>query len=392
MLRSFQLANHKSIRDEQDFILLPAYDKSKPAVSVAAVFGANASGKSTLLDGLHWMRRAVLESFSVWEPGLGVPRTPFRLELDAARPSSYVIELQLDDVRYLYGFEVDDERVRQEWLYTYPHNRRRVVFEREGNSIRLGSTVADARSREETLAGLTRDNALLLSVAAHSNQRETLPVYQWLRRGVRVADQRRGTVIAGIRDRINAGGALQKSTLALIRSADLGICDVQTDAYAEPPKLWFVHHGGSTPLEFDEESAGTQTWLAMLSVAFGVLEQGGLLIVDELDRSLHPHLSASLVNLFRDPHSNPLRAQLLFTTHDTTLLDEDTLGRDEIWFVEKDPDSGATRLFPLTDFHPRKNENTERRYLAGSYGAVPVVSEVDMRDAMSRYRQAHDAA
>ena len=159
----------------------------------------------------------------------------------------------------------------------------------------------------------------------------------------------------------------------------------------EPATLVFIHQGGSALMELDDESAGTRTWLALLSAALGALDQGGLLAVDELDRSLHPHLSARLVNLFRDLDTNPRGAQLLFTTHDTTLLDEDTLARDEIWFVEKEPESGVTKLFALTDFHPRRNENTERRYLAGSYGAVPVISETDLRNALSHARS-DDAA
>lgn len=452
MLRSFQVANHKSIRDEQELVLLPAYDKKRGAVPVAAVFGANASGKSTLLDALLWMRGAVLDSFAAWQPGGGVPRTPFRLDAARDRPSSYAVELLLDGVRYLYGFEVDDQSVLQEWLYSYPQRRRRVLFEREGGTIRLGSMLPDARSREETLSGLTRDNTLLLSVAAHSNQQEALPVYQWLRSGLRVPDQRPGRTAAELIRRLGDGPDSRRATLALIRSADLGIQDVQvvrgadegalrklrndldltrelrdrairlldvvtkaegasseeTKRAAEevfqdvaaseervlselqraeaaqngPPSLRFLHHGGPTSLAFDDESAGTRTWLGLLSATLDLLERGGMLVIDELDMSLHPQLAALLVNLFREKRTNPKGAQFLFTTHDVTLLDEDTLARDEVWFIEKDAETGASRLYPLSDFHPRKNENTERRYLAGSYGAVPVISDIEVRDAL----------
>jgi predicted ATPase len=458
MLRSFQVANHKSIRDEQELMLLPAYDKQREAVPVAAVFGANASGKSTLLDALLWMRGAVLDSFAAWQPGAGVPRTPFRLDAVRDRPSSYAVELLLDGVRYLYGFEVDDERVLQEWLYSYPQKRRRMLFEREGGTIRLGPSLPDARSREETLSGLTRDNTLLLSVAAHSNQQEVLPVYEWLRSRLRVADQSPARTVADLIERLGAGPDTRRATLALIRSADLGIQDVQVvhgadndtlrkmrddidrvreirlsavrllgtttevgghsseetkreaqivlqdlgaveakmeselqraeAAQNDPRSLRFIHRGGATPLAFDDESAGTRTWLGMLSVTLDLLEHGGMLVVDELDQSLHPRLSAGLVNLFRDEATNPKGAQFLFTTHDVTLLDEDSLARDEVWFIEKDGDTGASRLYPLSDFHPRKNENTERRYLAGSYGAVPVFSDIEVRNALGGHDDA----
>jgi AAA15 family ATPase/GTPase len=137
-------------------------------------------------------------------------------------------------------------------------------------------------------------------------------------------------------------------------------------------------------LSWEDQSAGTRGWISLVSHALNALANGGLLVVDEVDASLHPHLTARLIQLFRDAETNTRNAQLLFTTHDATLLDEDTLSRDEVWFVEKDADSGSTRLYPLTDFHPRKNENTEGRYLAGSYGAVPVLSDSAFRDALLR--------
>ena len=125
MLRSFRVANHRSIRDEQELLFDPAYDKSTSVVPVAAVFGANASGKSNLLDVLRWLRDAVLTSFAAWQPGSGIPRTPFRLDPHAAElPSSCCVEILVAGLRYSYGIEVDDDKVRQEWLYSYPHSRR----------------------------------------------------------------------------------------------------------------------------------------------------------------------------------------------------------------------------------------------------------------------------
>src|SRR5262245_60651897 len=121
---------------------MPAYDKTRPVVPVAAIFGANAAGKSNLLDALAWMQTGVRDSFRAWDPGGGVPRRPFRLDPAAAgEPSLYATELLIDDVRYMYGFIVDDDAVREEWLYAYPHNRKRVVFERDGQQWTFGSTV-----------------------------------------------------------------------------------------------------------------------------------------------------------------------------------------------------------------------------------------------------------
>jgi uncharacterized protein len=130
-----------------------------------------------------------------------------------------------------------------------------------------------------------------------------------------------------------------------------------------------------------EESGGTLAWLSMLPQCLETLGTGGVLVVDEIDSSLHPRLTAYLVGLFQDPNTNPHDGQLLFTTHDTTLLGpvlgEQVLHRDQVWFVEKN-EGGDTRLYPLTDFRPCVGENAERCYLAGSYGAVPTVPDVGM--------------
>jgi uncharacterized protein len=457
MLRSFRFANHKSFRDEAELLLLPAYDKSRTVVPVAGVFGANASGKSSLLDALRWMQTAVRDSYSRWEPGAGVPRTPFRLDPDAStRSSVYCVELVVDELRYTYGLEVDDEQVIDEWLYAYPHNRRRVVFERKLDDVRLGSTVVDYRTRGEQLARLTRDNALFLSVAAHNALTEVQPIYEWFRAGLRFADG--GEVAEEELLRRLTDDRERRSLVALVSAADLGITDVtardaldhtsveeelrevrealetlrderrtldeewhsirreepravarmddllkrmeahsaRTDAVNMRAQQLITryeqltgrgrivfHHGSSrVPLALEDQSMGTRSWIGLVSAALVTLGIGGLMVVDEIDASLHPHLVSKLINLFRDAETNAVGAQLLLTTHDATLLDEETLSRDEIWFVEKEPDSGATRLFPLTDFHPRKNEDTEGRYLAGGYGAVPVLSDSDFRRAM----------
>jgi uncharacterized protein len=408
VLRSFRVANHKSIKDEQELLLVPVYDKARAALPVAGVFGANASGKSNLLDALAFMRRAVRTSYAEWEPGSGVPRTPFRLEPTVtAQPSRYAVDLLLDGARYSYGFAVDDEKVTEEWLYAYPHNRKRVIFEREGQKFDFGSTVNG--SRAALIGESTRPNALLLSTAARANQAEVMPVYDWFRSG--------SATLAALTDRLEEGGARAAALVDLIRAADLGIADVlvvrtigEQDArlllrafdqlprnldeaeqqrweelqqlvpiavhQLSTPSLSFLHAPNAIPLALQDESDGTRTWLRLLAGALGALEDGCMLVVDEIDASLHPRLTARLIELFRDGRTNVHNGQLLFTTHDATLLGTsfgtEILGRDEVWFVEKDA-GGATTLYPLSDFHPRKDENTERRYLGGSYGAVPAV-------------------
>lgn len=138
--------------------------------------------------------------------------------------------------------------------------------------------------------------------------------------------------------------------------------------------------GEADPFDFADESAGTQAWITLLPSVQRSLRQASTLVIDEIDTSLHPHLSAHLVRMFQSERSNPGGAQLIFTTRDASLLGttfgEEVLTRDQVWFVEKNP-GGSSVLYPLTDFHPRKGENRERRYLGGSYGAVPIVEAAE---------------
>ncbi|MFR9730817.1 AAA family ATPase [Saccharopolyspora sp. MS10] len=422
MLRSFRLGNHCSFAEEQELLLMPAYDKSRPVLPVTAIYGANASGKSNLLDGLRFMQSAVTRSFSRWDAEGGVPRRPFRLD-PAVRdePSAFVVELIIDSVRYTYGFVVDDAAVREEWLYSYPANRKRVLFERTGAEVKFGSTVRTAKVKREVIEELTRENALVLPVAGQSRFEEVQPVYRWFARTLRFREPGRVLRLAPLhaeRDLaalLEEGEGTREQVLELIRAADLGIKDVRVerrenrrtlDHYAMLAKqvetagdpeeatriktrlaeleargpevevrLQFSHaDGGDEPFGLVDESQGTQHWIIHLPAVLRALRAGSVLVIDEIDTSLHPLLTSRLIGLFRDERINTRQAQLILTTHDTsllgTMLDEDALPRDAVWFVEKDR-SGRSSLYALSDFKPRKGENHERRYLHGSYGAVP---------------------
>jgi uncharacterized protein len=423
VLRSFRVANHRSIRAEQELLLMPAYDKTRPVVPVAALFGANASGKSNLLDALRFMQTAVRRSYADWEPGAGVPRTPFKLDpAAAAEPSSYVVELILDGVRHIYGFEIDEETVREEWLYAYPHNRRRVIFEREGQQIRLGSTIPEHRSRGALLADLTRPNTLFVSAAARLNVAEIMPIYEWFRTGIAVVGPDHQADHETLVERLLPESPVRQAVIGLLRAADPGITDIlvhpqyaaiaremahalqeradeMKGSYASlaqvrilsnrmrsiPSPLRFIHGENGIPLDLDEQSHGTRAWMIIVDHLLNVLGSGSVLAVDEIDSSLHPRLCARLIEIFQSAETNPRGAQLFVTTHDATMLGPmlggDVLDRDQIWFVDKGPDRQTT-LFALTDFHPRRDEHTERRYLGGSYGAIPTTSQFALQRAL----------
>jgi uncharacterized protein len=443
VLLSFRVANHRSFRAEQELLLLPAYDKHRAAVPVAAVYGANASGKSNVLDALRMMRTAVLDSFSQWGPLGGVPRDPFALARAAdGEESRFGVDLLLDGQKYVYGFALNDERVTEEWLYHYPRGRRRVLFERGNDEFRYGDSL---RGPKNIIEDVTRTNSLFLSAAAHHRLEQVLPIYSWFSRQLRIAEA--GNRSLGRRRTLEL---LRQSSTAprvmrLLRAADLGIDEVQvreshsqgndetavdseTEALsvvADATGVGKTHQAaliatemtdqpsagrisglfsglhrrgraeiamvrqrpeGPVSLSIDQESNGTRTWFDFLGLIIDVLDNGWVIAVDELDASLHPLLVRVFVRLFQNPETNPKGAQLIFTTHDTSLLARhdgmDTLRRDEIWFTEKDS-KGETQLYPLTDFKPRSGLNWERRYLGGSMGAVPFLDESDFAAAVA---------
>ncbi|MCY4258926.1 MAG: ATP-binding protein, partial [Rhodobacteraceae bacterium] len=181
-----------------------------------------------------------------------------------------------------------------------------------------------------------------------------------------------------------------EAAIDLLRLADPGIdgFDVmeQFDQAAGDPSIepLLVHHHGNGPVSFkvDEESAGTQMLFDLLGPVLDALKHGEVLLFDEADASLHPRLSARLVQMFQDPQTNPYGAQLILATHDTSLLN--TLNRDEVWLTEKSAD-GATQLVALAEFggdKVRRSLNLERAYLQGRFGAVPEIDHTDVRQAL----------
>ncbi|GAA0925841.1 ATP-binding protein [Streptomyces thermoalcalitolerans] len=427
MLLNFRVANHRSIRDELEWQLHPVYDSDRPAgtswqaVPVAGIFGPNAAGKSNVVDALRYMADLVKHSPLLAEDGEGVHREPFLLDtVTPAESSWYVADLLVRGVRYTYGFEVDDEQVLSEWLYAYPEGRKRVVFERDGEEFRVGSSQRGAKALY-TVAEVTARNALFLSMAARSKTAlaPVKPAYRWFRRELVFGGPVLGRsflfphlLTRSLARRLDMRGE-PTHLRELLRAADLGIEDfrvesVEEDLYEDdqsrlrlkeqPPsvmktsdalfgmphrrrvrhELWLRHTGrnGSFELPLSAESSGTKAIVEYALALERVTGEGGTLVVDELDSSLHPRLSAFLVGLFQDPERNPHGAQLLFTSHDVSLLGrkagKDILKRDQIWFASKN-EFGETSLYPLSDFRPRLEENRERRYLSGSYGAVPMI-------------------
>jgi uncharacterized protein len=424
MLLRFEAANYRSILESLELSMI-AVDKDRAAtrgfdllaervLTIAGIYGPNASGKSNVIESLAWLSTAVGRSLRTWDQF--VPREPFKFGPGPETPSIHEVEMVVRDVRYVYRVEVDDAAVLFEGLYSYPERRRRVLFERDGPELHLRRGLGALVGTRELLTPTT----LALSAAMRFNDPEVAPFGRRLS-GIRVLGARRRApwrrlpasagVAAGpsLTERLfDSPGSRQpallddeeltplygrESALALLRFADLGIDDVQVaeDREDEPRlsaqprrRLRLMHRAGGQEVPFDitEESAGTQTWFALIGPALSALRRGQVLLFDEIDASLHPRLSGRLLELFQDPKTNPHNAQLIFTTHDTSLLN--CLNRDEVWLTEKTAD-GATTLTALAEYggdKVRRSLNLERAYLQGRFGAVPELDQRALRRAL----------
>ena len=369
------------------------------------VYGPNAAGKSNLVQAIAFMKRFVLSSAKESQEGEEIDVTQFLFKLQNSRnPSKFEVLFIQDGIRYQYGFAANSERVTGEWLFAYPESRAQKWFERNydpeshKDTWYFGSKFTGHR---RVWQEATRSNALFLSTAIQLNNEQLKPVFKWFDKTLVVLGKRES--IAPVFSTGECEEA-KKKILKFMNAADLSITDISLekkdfsmeDLPAEMPqsikeeiakdlkgkkltRLLFMHpssdNGEDVALDFDEESAGTRKFFELAGPWLDVLEKGLVIFVDELDSSLHPHLVRFLLNLIHNPEMNPRNAQLVFNTHDTTVLDQTLMRRDQVWFVEKDEEN-STRLYPLTDYKPRKGEALQKGYLYGRYGALPFTGEI----------------
>ena len=376
-------------------------------LATAGVFGANGSGKSNLLKLMDDMRSHVLHSFRSGDPEGRIPRRAFVLNRTRREePSRFEIDLVLHGTLHGYGFVIDDDRVLKEWAYHYPKGRAALIFRRDGDEVDAGAV---ERQKTRAVQELMRPNALFLSTAAQAKHAVLLPLYQWFGRNLRIAEADSRPVRQALTTELLADEHLRGPVLALLQAADLGVTDarkhepdpVMQERFRRAMRVLqgiegepdgdegptyeelgvrLVHQGADgeeVELDADEESLGTRVWFGLIGPVVQALDSGCVFLADELDASLHPALVTELIRLFQDARTNPRRAQLIFNSHDPTLLGgtvgERLLGRDQIWFTQKN-NEGSTRLRALAELEPRKQEAIGKRYLEGRYGATPILS------------------
>ncbi len=412
MLIEFRVKNFRSLRDEQVLSLVASKDKTlqdthtqatgisaAPAVlRSAVVYGANASGKSNLIKALQYMRGVVTESATAMQPSQTFAVQQFRLDaVSVGQPSEFEVTFLNDGVRYQYGFAMTTQRIVSEHLLVYKSFKPQHWFTRRfdaDTSKDIYDFGPGLKGPKNLWEGATRPNALFLSMAVQLNSESLRPLFDWfLNHLVIFNEQAQLSPQMSIELLKQADG--RKEICNFLSSADISIADIDVETRKVPGqaihfdlmagktevrseemeehKVLFHHvtEQGKAVFDIMDESNGTRNLLFLAAPVLNILNKGLTLVIDELDNSLHTLLVRELVRLFHRPEINTGGAQLIFTTHDTSLLDAPNLfRRDQVWFVEKDRDQTST-LVSLSEFSPRKNEALERGYLMGRYGGVP---------------------
>ncbi|MEZ4777643.1 MAG: ATP-binding protein [Bacteroidia bacterium] len=437
MLIQFSIKNFRTFKDRAALSLVASnYDKDTREsdnigydakfnlriLKSAVIYGANASGKSKFMEALMFMRHFVITSSKYGQKGDEINVEPFKLNTETENaPSEFEVIFTFKNIMYRYGFEADRRQVVSEWLYYKPKTKEIELFYREANKFEThqrnftkGNTVIKE--------GLVRDNALLVSVAAQFNDTISIAVIDWFKSL---------KTISGLNESGYQGFTMGRTEepfhkakiLELLKAADLGIQDIKlqkldidkipkdipmelrdkiikevNEENAEFISDVLVIHKrydlnkkaiGSVSLSLDDdESSGTRKFFALTGPILDVIENGYMLVVDELDSKLHPNLVSKIVSLFNSKELNKKNAQLIFNTHDTNLLSSELFRRDQVWFTEKNK-YGEAKLYSLADFKSeavRRTESFEENYIRGKYGAVPFLGFFDnLNNRLFRY-------
>lgn len=416
MLAEFRVTNYRSFKDEQVLSLIASSEESKGTKSIkvggfnilksAVVYGANASGKSNLIKAMACMSEIVRGSAGC-KPDQSLPIVPFAFdEKTKTQPSTFEVTFFMDGIRYQYGFSATSKKITREWLLSWPKGRSQTWFERdiEEDEPYFGPSL---KGQNKAVWGKVKNNSLFLSTAAQWNHEQLSIVYKWFKENFREVPPKEAGVIITDELFFNAKDSEEEEeelkihdfAMELLRKADFGIDGIEIEKLdisdsefpAEIPKevrkfisehpsytKTFSHCDGKYTLSFREESEGTQRFYSFLGLLLVSIYYGFTIFDDELEVNMHPLLTRKLIEFVYQFEVDNCSAQLIFTTHDTTLLDPELFGRDQVWFTEKDK-HGATQLYSLADYKDvRKGEAMQKKYLAGRYGAIPILERFDL--------------
>lgn len=424
MIIQFTVKNFRSIRGEINLQLIKGKGdelegKNSFAVEAngasnlelvrsAVIYGANAAGKSNIITALAEMRWMVMHSATKLQLNDKLDVEPFMFDSNnRSEPTEFEVDFVSEGNRYQYGFSATKTRIIEEWLFAYPFGRAQTWFHREYDSViddYVWTKDSYLTGAKTTWKNATRENSLFLSTAIQLNNSQLKPVFSWFKNILNAVG------FNGIDSSYTAQQILEndkkKEILNFLKAGDFDIEDivVETEEFnlsdlpkdmpdeiktimreqlkdAKKLKVKTGHKdsdGSICYLDINDESDGTQRIFSLAAPWIDSLENGLVVFIDELHNSLHPTMVKYLVTLFNNPKTNPKNAQLIFTTHETSILTQDVFRRDQVWFCEKD-DAQSTSLFSLSDFKVRKGqENIERNYLSGKYGALPFIKSFDL--------------
>lgn len=420
MLIQFTVENFLSIRDKVYLSLEPSKDSEHPeniitkgeynAVTSAAIYGANASGKTSLFKAIT-IALIMLRNSNNIQVTDRLPVIPFKFDSESKnKPTSFEFTfIASDDKKYIYGFSATAEKIVEEYLYCYNSAKPTLIFDlKEGEEPKYNRAY---KGKLETAYQMNTHNKLFLATATTWNAECTKIPFEWLAEYIdtftEVMDL---SGVAVEKYRTDENRQYIDFTKNLLKQADINISSIEVDAKeviggpALPIQIMvqgkmippnegkryeveittghtIVGEDGESKeysLSLQEESLGTQLLFFYGPLLKDAFEKGKTLILDEIDKSMHPSLVKFIMNLFRDPDINKAGAQLIVTTHETGILTLDMFRRDQIYFTEKDSKTGVTDLYSLDEFSVRKTENIEKGYLMGRYGAIPFLQNEEV--------------
>lgn len=407
MLLNFSCANHRSIRDEVNFSMIASkddtfeevlknYDKYR-VLNTAVIYGANGSGKTNLLGSLAYMQSLVITSVSN-QPGEIINQYPHKLG-GFETPSTYNMQFVKNNIRYAYGFSVKCNVIDEEYLYYYPNKKKVKIFERNGLNVEEGNQYK--RVFNLVTNDILKENRLLLSCLANFTNLEEIKkaflffsedivfydpsVNNWMQYSLSsmIEDEDLKNKFLQVMQNFDTGIEEIKVTVNQVDIEDIlkkaknipdEVKNILPKGKADSFKAKVVYNNFETDL-LSEESVGVKKLFEIICPIIDILENDRILICDELENSLHESIVYEIIKMFSRKTDDRF-SQLIFTTHDTSLLSANLFRRDQVWFTELDKESRATDLFSLVELkNVRKTENLESGYISGKYGGIPMLNK-----------------
>ena len=414
MLLEFMCSNHKSIKDKIVFSALAGSDNTNDdmteeiagvkVLKSAVIYGANGSGKSNFIDAISFVKNLVVNSIT-HQPGQGIRQIPHKLS-GLGSESTYQVQFVIKGIRYVFGFSLKNLLVSEEYLYYFPNGRQAKIFDRKDEKFTVGSKF---RGKFSSCKDVLKPNRLLLSCAANFTAvEEVADAFSFFNNELVVySAENQDNWMNYSLYQINSNEKMKRVVLSLTQDLGMGVKDIkvsidqkkmesielhpfltdefknmllQTKVDAITAKV--VYEKFETDL-LQDESTGVRKLFALLCPMIDILVNGKVLLCDELEASLHEALVYELVKLFMTIKTDKF-AQIIFTTHETGLLNLDLFRRDQIWFTEMEGTDRSTDLYSLAEIkNVRKDDNFGKGYITGKYGAIPMLN-VNFADIVSK--------